>query len=280
VIPDAARGEEQINGMNLVVENAALGYLMKRTGKPILAFDNISFTVKTGQFLTIVGPSGCGKTSLLLAIAGLRSLDRGRIKINGRNLKGAGREIAMVFQTPALLPWRTVSRNIAYGLELQGGARAEIESRVKSMIELVRLGGFEQSYPRELSGGMQQRTNLARALVTEPELLLLDEPLAALDAQTREIMQLELQNIWLSTRKTAILVTHQIDEAIFLGDEVIVLSPQPGKILEIVSIDLPHPRPHSIKSDPEFLRLRDHVWALIQPANAAWQSKLPDVVEA
>jgi NitT/TauT family transport system ATP-binding protein len=272
--PDAAVGEEQKLSMNLVVENAALGYLMKRTGKHILAYDDISFSVNTGQFVTIVGPSGCGKTSLLLAIAGLRPLEKGRIKLNGRCIEEAGREIAMVFQTPALLPWRTVSRNIAYGLELQGEARVEIDMRVKSMIELVRLGGFEQSYPRELSGGMQQRTNLARALVTEPELLLLDEPLAALDAQTREIMQLELQNIWLSTRKTALLVTHQIDEAIFLGDEVIVLSPQPGKILEIVSIGLPHPRPHSIKSDPEFLRLRDHVWALIQPANASGQTIL------
>jgi len=256
--------------MNLVVENAALGYLMKRTGRHIRAFDNLNFTVQTGKFVTIVGPSGCGKTSLLLAIAGLRALDSGRIKINDQSSKGAGREIAMVFQTPALLPWRTVSRNIAYGLELQGEAKTEIETRVKSMSELVRLTGFEQSYPRELSGGMQQRANLARALVTQPELLLLDEPLAALDAQTREIMQLELQNIWLSTQKTALLVTHQIDEAIFLGDEVIVLSSQPGKIIEIVSIGLPHPRPHSIKSDPEFLRLRDHIWALIQPANVGW----------
>ncbi len=251
--------------MNLVVENAALDYSMKRTGQRILAFDHLNFSVNSGQFVTIVGPSGCGKTSLLLAIAGLRPISSGRIFMNGRSVEGPCREVAMVFQTPALLPWRTVNRNIAYGLELQGVANGEIQTRVKSMIDLVRLDGFEQSYPRELSGGMQQRTNLARALVTGPELLLLDEPLASLDAQTREIMQLELQNIWLSTRKTAILVTHQIDEAIFLGDVVIVLSPRPGRVIEIVPVDLPHPRPHSVKSDPEFLRLRDHVWTLIQP---------------
>ena len=251
--------------MNLVVENAALDYSMRRTGQRILAFNQLNFTVNSGQFVTVVGPSGCGKTSLLLAIAGLRPISSGRISMNGRSVEGPCREVAMVFQTPALLPWRTVNRNIAYGLELQGVEGGEIKTRVKSMIDLVRLDGFEQSYPRELSGGMQQRANLARALVIGPELLLLDEPLASLDAQTREIMQLELQNIWLSTRKTAILVTHQIDEAVFLGDVVIVLSPRPGRIIEIVPVNLPHPRPHSIKSDPEFLKLRDHVWTLIQP---------------
>jgi len=251
--------------MNLVVENAALDYSMKRTGQRVLAFEKINFSVNTGQFVTIVGPSGCGKTSLLLAIAGVRPLQAGKILLNGMSVERPGREVAMVFQMPALLPWRTVNRNIAYGLELQGTARGEIQRRVKRMIDLVRLGGFEQSYPRELSGGMQQRTNLARALVTEPGLLLLDEPLASLDAQTRELMQLEIQNIWLKTSKTTILVTHQIDEAVFLGDVVIVLSPHPGRVLEIVPINLPHPRPHSIKSDPEFLKLRDHVWTLIQP---------------
>jgi ABC-type nitrate/sulfonate/bicarbonate transport system ATPase subunit len=255
--------------MNLEVEKAALDYVMKRTGKRILAFENISFSVDTAQFITIVGPSGCGKTSLLHAIAGLRTLLSGRIFLNGLPVEKPRREVAMVFQTPSLLPWRTVSRNIAYGMELQGIKDGEIHNRVNEMIELVRLTGFEQSYPRELSGGMQQRANLARALVTNPELLLLDEPLASLDAQTREIMQLELQNIWLSAKKTALLVTHQIDEAIFLGDRVIVLSPRPGTVLEIVSVDLPHPRPHSIKSDPDFLKLRDHIWGLIRPPAAA-----------
>ena len=259
--------------MNLIVENAALEYSMKRTGQRLLAFERINFTVNSGQFATIVGPSGCGKTSLLVAIAGLRPLQAGRILLNGKPVESPGREVAMVFQSPSLLPWRTVTRNISYGLELQGVPGAAIQARVKRMIDLVRLGGFEQSYPRELSGGMQQRTNLARALVTEPGLLLLDEPLASLDAQTRELMQLEIQNIWLKTQKTTILVTHQIDEAIFLGDVVIVLSPHPGRVLEIVPINLPHPRPHSIKSDPEFIKLRDHVWKFIQPARAA----IPDI---
>jgi NitT/TauT family transport system ATP-binding protein len=253
--------------MNLVVEDAALDYLIKRFSQRIIAFEKVNFSILSGRFVTIVGPSGCGKTSLLQAIAGLRQLREGRITLNGRVVERPGREVAMVFQTPALLPWRTVDRNIGYGLELQGVDEGEIKSRVKKMVELVRLDGFEKSFPRELSGGMQQRANLARALVTSPELILLDEPLASLDAQTREIMQLELQNIWLSTRKTAVLVTHQIDEAVFLGDEVIVMSPRPGTVVEIVPVNLPYPRPHSVKSDAEFLKLRDHVWNLIQPVS-------------
>jgi len=244
--------------------DVSVEYIVKRTGQRVLALDEVSFKVREGQFVTMVGPSGCGKTTMLNAVSGLRKIDNGSILLDGRPIEGPGNDRAMVFQSASLLPWRTVMRNVIYGLELRGFKRAKAEERAQKYIELVGLKGFEESFPRELSGGMQQRVNLARALTSEPELLLLDEPLAALDAQTREYMQGELQRIWWKTKKTALYVTHQISEAIFLGDQVLVMTARPGKVKEMVPVDLPRPRSLRIKRDPRFVELEDHIWNLVQ----------------
>jgi NitT/TauT family transport system ATP-binding protein len=253
-------------------EDLSISYTMRRTQKSILAVSNANFTINEGEFIAIVGPSGCGKTTLLNAIAGLVSITQGRIWLDGKTIEGPGPERAMVFQTPALLPWRTVIRNVWYGLELQGVSKQEARARAQQYVDLVGLQGFEESYPHELSGGMQQRVNLARALAVQPEVLLFDEPLSALDAQTREAMQFELQRIWLHQRTTAIYVTHQIQEAIFLADRVIVMTPSPGKIKAIVPIDLPRPRPLRIQRTAPFVELEETIWNLLEASAGIGQS--------
>ena len=248
----------------LEIHNLSLEYTLKRTNQAVLALQAVDLTVQNGEFVAIVGPSGCGKTTLLNLVAGLWPITQGKIHLDGRRVQGPGRDRAMVFQTPALLPWRSVQANVGYGLALQGYPRLEIQARVQRFIELVGLAGFEESYPHELSGGMQQRVNLARALAVEPSLLLLDEPLSAVDAQTREILQMELQRIWLATRHSALYVTHQIDEAIFLADKVVVMATRPGRIQAVIKVDLPRPRPLSIKRHPTFITLSEQIWQLLQ----------------
>jgi NitT/TauT family transport system ATP-binding protein len=252
------------NRSKLEVKQLSFEYILKRKQQRIKALNEISFRVNDGQFLTILGPSGCGKTTLLNIIAGLLPIEYGEILLDGEPIKGPGKDRAMVFQWPALLPWRTVLNNVAYGLEIQGMHKSQARTRACDYIDLVGLTGFEESYPHELSGGMQQRVNLARALATEPELLLLDEPLAALDPQLRENMQREVQQIWMKTGTTAIFVTHLISEAIFLGDRVMALSERPGQIREIVEIDIPRPRPPTARQYPKFRELEDHLWYLLQ----------------
>ena len=237
---------------------------MAHTRQKVQALFDVSFQVQDGEFLAIVGPSGCGKTSLLNVLAGLLPPNSGEVRLNGVTVTSPGRDRAVVFQSAALLPWRTVIGNVAYGLELQGIAHNEARTRARQFIGLVGLNGFEESFPRELSGGMQQRANLARALAVEPQLLLLDEPLAALDAQTREQMQNELQRIWLQTRHSAILVTHQIQEAIYLADRIAVLSGRPGRIKAQVSIDLPRPRSPMTLLTPRFHALEAEIRKLLQ----------------
>lgn len=248
----------------LEAQDLTVEYLIKRTGQRVLAVQNVYFSIAAGQFVTMVGPSGCGKTTLLNAIAGLLKVTSGRIFLDGQEIRGPAFDRSMVFQAASLMPWRTVMKNVSYGLELQGCRNAEAFARAEKYIKLVGLQGFEESFPRELSGGMQQRVNLARALTVEPELLLLDEPLAALDAQTREYMQFELQRIWWQTRNTALYVTHQISEAIYLADQVLVMSARPGRVKEIVTIDLPRPRSLRVKRHPRFVELEDKIWNLIQ----------------
>jgi NitT/TauT family transport system ATP-binding protein len=248
----------------LEARNISVEYSMKRTQQQVTALQGFDLSIEEGQFTAIVGPSGCGKTTFLNVIAGLLPLKSGRVLLNGQEIKGPGQDRAMVFQSAALMPWRTVMGNVIYGLELQGYNRVEACTRAQSFIDLVGLSGFEESFPRELSGGMQQRVNLARALTIEPELLLLDEPLAALDAQTREYMQFELQRIWLQTKNTAIYVTHQINEAIYLADKVVVMSARPGQVKEIIPIDLPRPRSLHTKRQPKFAELEEHIWSLLQ----------------
>jgi NitT/TauT family transport system ATP-binding protein len=249
----------------LEVRGVQVEYVLPRTRQTLSALGGVDLDVEAGEFVSIVGPSGCGKSTFLNAVAGLLPLRRGRIRIDGREVRKPGKHgTAMVFQSPSLLPWRTVEGNIRYGLELQRRTgTAETNATVGGLIGLVGLGGFERSFPAELSGGMQQRVNLARALAVDPELLLLDEPFAALDAQTREAMQFELLRVWQRTRKTAVFITHQIDEAIYLADRVVVFGARPGVVRESVAIDLPRPRELRLKLQPEFLAFVDRIATLI-----------------
>jgi NitT/TauT family transport system ATP-binding protein len=259
--PFASRGD---HSLKLEARGVFVEYQMRRSQQRILALQDVNFTVESGKFVAVVGPSGCGKTSLLNVIAGLLAPARGEICLDGQTITGPGRNRAMVFQSAALLPWRTVLRNVAYGLELQRYPSGQSRETARELIQLVGLKGFEESYPRELSGGMQQRVNLARALATAPEILLMDEPLAGLDAQMRELMQSEIQRIWLQTKKTTVYVTHLIDEAVFLADQVIVLTARPGTVRTILPIDLPRPRPLELKKSVQFHRLQSTLWDLIE----------------
>jgi NitT/TauT family transport system ATP-binding protein len=229
---------------------------------PTKAIDALDLTVLDDEFLALLGPSGCGKTTLLRAIAGLLSYE-GRIEIDGALVTGPGPERSMVFQSFALLPWATVLSNVAFGLELRGEGKASRERKAKDLIRLVGLGGFEDRYPRELSGGMQQRVGLARALAVEPQVLLMDEPFGALDEQTRRLLQEELLNIWEHRPVTVVFVTHSMDEAVILGDRVVLMSPRPGRIQEIVPVPLPRPRASDVGSigrSAEFSQITTRLW--------------------
>lgn len=248
----------------LEVRDVMIRYIRRRFGDMLVAVSGLSFEISDGEFVAIVGPSGCGKTTFLSAVDGLVPINRGALLLDGKAITAPGRDRAMVFQQPSLLPWRTVVGNIAYGIETQGGRQKdEIRALAQQHLRLVGLEGFEHSYPSELSGGMQQRVNLARALATDPEVLLLDEPFAALDAQTRELMQLELTRIWSATRKTALFITHDIIEAVYLADRVLVMSARPGRIKLTVPIDLPRPRDLRIKRTPHFVELETAIWESI-----------------
>ncbi len=248
------------NGPMLQAEHLAIEYLINRTKERFQAIRDVTLSVPRGGFMAIVGPSGCGKTSLLKAIAGLMPLSRGRLLINGHVVHGPGDDRAFVFQSSALLPWRDVLGNVMYGLELHHVPRARALESAEAMIALVGLSQFVHRYPHELSGGMKQRVNLARALAVNPEILLLDEPFSALDAQTREDMQYELLRIWSETRKTAVFITHEISEAVFLGDQVAILSAGPGSVvLETIDITLSRPRSEQTKRDPLFFEFIDRV---------------------
>jgi NitT/TauT family transport system ATP-binding protein len=255
---------ETRRGANLAVKDLCVEYDTARSGVQA-ALEDINLTVDSGEFICVVGTSGCGKTTLLKAIDGLVPISSGSIELDGRKVTKPGKSRSVVFQQASLLPWRSVEDNIRFGLEMHGRHRTpEAKQHVKDLIELVGLGGFASSYPGELSGGMQQRVNLARALAVDPELLLLDEPFAALDAQTREIMQGELVKIWEATHKTALFITHQIDEAVYLSDRVVVMTARPGQIRDVITVDIPRPRPLRIKRDPQFVKYVDQVWNLIE----------------
>ncbi len=251
----------------IVAKNLTVGYKLHRERKRLTALRDINLTVNAGEFVVLVGPSGCGKTTFINAISGLVEPWEGSIEVNGRPVTGPGPDRAMVFQDYALMPWRTVESNIRMPFELQklGLSKQEMDERVRRYIELVELTGFENSFPYELSGGMKQRVGIARALVCEPDILLADEPFAAIDAMTREAMQSELERFVAETGQTVVFITHSIDEAITLGDRIAVISHRPGRIKELVDVNLPRPRfDHDIKTLPEYGELRDHIWRLVK----------------
>jgi NitT/TauT family transport system ATP-binding protein len=225
-----------------------------RDGNDIHALKDIDLDIRAGEFISIVGPSGCGKTTLLKILAGILSRSAGDVTMGGRTLSGPSRELGVVFQAPVLLPWRTVLQNVMVPIQVQRRDRAVFEARARALIAMVGLTGFEHKYPSELSGGMQQRVGICRALVHDPSFLLMDEPFGALDAMTRESMNEELQRLWRESRKTILLVTHSIPEAVYLADRVVVMTPRPGRIVDVLDIDLPRPRTLAMQNTPEFGR--------------------------
>jgi NitT/TauT family transport system ATP-binding protein len=240
-----------------------VSHLGKRFGD-LDALRGIDLTIERGEFISVVGPSGCGKTTFLRIIAGLEPATSGQVLLDGRTVREPAGDRGFVFQNDSLLPWRTVLDNAIIGREVRSRVGAPERRNTLELLKLVGLEGFEKYYPRQLSGGMRQRVNLARALAIDPEILLMDEPFAALDAQTREIMQAELLRIWERGQKTVLFVTHQIDEAVFLSDRVLVFARRPGRLQEEVKIALPRPRTLEIKRTAEFVALVDHIWRLIE----------------
>ena len=245
------------------IRDLTIEYGTPKSEKTFVAVNNVSLDIEAGEFVTIVGSSGCGKSTLLLAIAGLVATTSGGVSINGKPVKGPGPDRAMVFQDASLLPWRSVHGNVKFGLEMQRWKKDDPSERADRFIRMVGLGKFADYHPHQLSGGMRQRVNIARALAVDPDVLLMDEPFGALDAQTREVMGDELLRIWERDRKTALFVTHDIDEAIFLADRVIIMGRNPGHVKEIMKIDLPRPRTSAMLDSEAFVayrrRLREHL---------------------
>ena len=242
-----------------------------------LAISGVSIDVPTGEFLTIVGPSGCGKTTLLEILAGLATPTSGSLRIDGREVTGPSLSRGIVFQQYALLPWRTALANIEFSLEAAGGlSRHERREKARAALELVGLKGFEDRFPHELSGGMKQRVAIARSLVYEPDILLMDEPFGALDAQTRELLQQELLELWQRTRTTVVFITHSIDEAVYLGQRVAVMTSRPGRIKAMVDVDLPRADLDAdIRSHPDFARYRHEIWGLMRGEVARVHTPVP-----
>jgi NitT/TauT family transport system ATP-binding protein len=218
----------------------------------VVALDNIGFSVAEGEFVSIVGPSGCGKSTLLKILAGLLPRSDGEARLRGTSIARPRRDIGVVFQSPVLFPWRTVFDNVLLPVDVQSLGRQRHESTARELLNLVGLQGFESRYPWELSGGMQQRVAIVRALINDPVMLLMDEPFGALDAMTRETMNLELQRIWMTRRKTVLFITHSISEAVFLADRVLVMTARPGRIMDTLTIDLPRPRTLDVINSPQF----------------------------
>jgi NitT/TauT family transport system ATP-binding protein len=249
--------------VHIRVEALSIAYEKPKAAGSFVAVSNVNLDVRRGTFITIVGPSGCGKSSLLMAIGGLIRPTSGSVLVDGRPVTGPGRDRAMVFQDFALMPWRTVLDNVRFGLELQRWTGEDLTVRARRYVELVGLRGFEHYHPHQLSGGMRQRVGIARALAVDPEILLLDEPFGSLDAQTRDEMGTELLAIWEQNRKTALFVTHSIDEAIFLADEIVVMARNPGRITEIMQVELPRPRTIETLDSEMYIEYRRRIRACL-----------------
>ena len=247
---------------HIVIDRVSHEYRPARS-RPVLALDDVSLAVGDREFVALLGPSGCGKSTLLYLVGGFLPVETGAILVEDRPIAGPGPDRGIVFQHFALFPWKTVLQNVLYGLEKQNLARGERLRRARDFIDLVGLGGFEDSYPSQLSGGMKQRAAIARTLAIDPQILLMDEPFGALDAQTRSLMQDELLRIWQRSRKTVIFVTHDVQEAVFLAERIAVMSARPGHIKEIVEARFDKDDPDLTRS-PAFLEMVDHVWNLVR----------------
>ncbi|MGH7060541.1 MAG: ABC transporter ATP-binding protein [Stellaceae bacterium] len=246
----------------IVIDRVSHTYRPRR-GNPVVALDHVSLEVRDREFVALLGPSGCGKSTLLYLIGGFLPVEHGAIRVEDKAIAGPGPDRGIVFQHFALFPWKTVIQNVLYGLEKQRLPREERTRRAHEFIELVGLGGFEDSYPSQLSGGMKQRAAIARTLAIDPRILLMDEPFGALDAQTRSLMQAELLRIWQRSRKTVIFVTHDVQEAVFLAERIAVMSARPGRIKEIVEARFDKEDPGLARSAP-FVEMVDHVWNLVR----------------
>ena len=251
------------NGSKIIVDHASKLFLEGS----VIAFRNVDLQIRNQEVLCVVGPSGCGKTTLLRCIGGLLAPSSGQVLIDGQAVDCPREGVAIVFQHFGLLPWKSVVDNVAFGLRIAGAPRAVITERLDHYIQLVGLAGFENHYPYQLSGGMQQRVGLARALAIDPEILLMDEPFASVDAQTREVLQEELLQLHERERKTMIFITHSIDEAIILGDRVAVMASRPGRIKEILTVDFARPRdPAAVRAQSRYTELRNHIWEELRPS--------------
>jgi NitT/TauT family transport system ATP-binding protein len=239
-----------------------------REGTPLIALETVKFDVNPGEFVSLLGPSGCGKTTLLRMVAGLLSPSWGRVVVGGKEVNGPRPDFGVVFQQPLLLPWLSVLRNVLLPVDVQGRPIAEYRDNAMRLIEMVGLNGFENRYPSELSGGMQQRVALARGLIHDPRLLLMDEPFAALDALTREQMNLELQRIWSANRKTVLFVTHGIQEAVFLSDRVVVMSARPGRVSRIIDVPFERPRDPQLMGTAAFAEVAAEIRAIFDESHA------------
>ena len=251
-----------VDGTKIVVDHASKLFLEGT----VVAFRNVELNVRSNEVLCIVGPSGCGKTTLLRCIGGLLTPSSGEVLIDGEPIRAPREGVAIVFQHFGLLPWKTVVDNVAFGLRIARLPRQRVAEKVEHYIHLVGLAGFENHYPYQLSGGMQQRVGLARALVIDPEILLMDEPFASVDAQTREVLQEELLQLHDRERKTMIFITHSIDEAIILGDRVAVMASRPGRVKEVLQVNFPRPRdPAAVRAEPRYTEMRNHIWEELRP---------------
>ncbi len=262
VAGSSARDHLAIDGVRLVYQTSR---------GPLTALEDLSFGLGQREFVSVLGPSGCGKSTLLKLVTGLLKPTQGRIELAGAAVTGPRADVGIVFQQPTLLPWRNVLNNVLVPIRARGGDVAAHADKARDLLELVGLGAFQKHYPHELSGGMQQRVGLARGLVHDPELLLMDEPFAALDAMTRETMMDELQRIWMTTSKSVLFITHSIPEAVYLSDRIVVMSPRPGRVIETLDIDLPRPRGLETMAQPRFNEMTTHLRNLFRnlPATAA-----------
>ena len=253
---------------SIALEASGVRKVYTKNGQSLEILDVERFSVREGEFVTVIGPSGCGKSTFLHIMGGFIKAESGSIRVYGEEVNGPGPDRGMMFQEFALFPWRTVAGNIAWGLEAQGVPREQIKTTVWTYLQITGLGEFSNHFPAELSGGMKQRVALARVLAFDPKVLLMDEPFGALDAQTREVMQEELTRLWGQTGKTIVFVTHDIEEAVYLGDRVVVLTARPARIREEVRIELPRPRGLEVKKSLRCLEYRNYIWDLIRSESA------------